>query len=1137
MLKPKNGKKQATPKDIVVDRVPKKGTDKPTAENHFPIVAIGASSGGLEAVTELLKYLPADTGMAFIFIQHLSPDYKSVLALLMSKSTNMKVQEIDDMELMKPNNVYVIPNDKGIEVTNGHIELTPRNKSTSKLTIDTLFTSLAETHKEGAIGIVLSGNLSDGTLGLKAIKEEGGITFAQNNTARYAGMPESAIAEGVADFILSPREIAEELGRLSKHTSKGKKILKPGHEDNIEDDNPELKQMLLLLHQSTGVDFTGYRMNTIKRRILRRMLLFKIATLPQYLKHLKSDRKEVELLYNDLLINVTDFFRDPDAFQYIKTYVLGKLVKQKAPTEKFRLWVTACSTGQEAFSIAIMLIELMGDKFPEKQVQIFASDLSQHAIKKARKGEFTKHEVRGVSPKRLEQFFTEKDNTYRITKQVRDLCSFAPHNILADPPFSRMDFISCCNMLIYFDSEVQKKVLTTFQYALNDGGYLMLGKSETAGNSPSFSTVSKKYKIYARKEGNRSMPALNPRVPQPKKNSKELVRKDNLLIKATINDIIFNRYVPAYVVINHSLDIQQFKGPTSNYLEHATGKATLNIMKMAKPEIAFELRDAINKAIARKKEVHKAGIEMNDENLPHLIALDVIPLNNEEEPLLLVVFTQQVELAEQTSQSGKPLSAKKMNSLRKIKNELLVIRAELVSVSEEKEKSYRILQAANEEISASNEEFQSMNEELDTSREEIESANEELITTNLELQARNDQLAEAYNFSEAIVATLHDPMLILDKHMVIKSCNKSFCKTFKVEQEDTEGKLLYELGNHQWDIPGLRKLLQSVTATKDVFYDYEMTHTFPEIGKKTMLVNVRRIIQKAKHDQLVLLAFTDITDISHKRKAEKQELENIISERTKELERSLNTLADKNVSLEKMNKELETFTFISSHDLQEPLRKIQNFTLCMLNEEKQNLTTGGKDYLNRMQESVKRMQRLIDDLLTYSKVKNPELRFEKVEYTLVVKQLMEDFAEPIQEKKVTIATSGLSEFNVIPFQFRQLLHNLISNSLKFADSKRKIRISIKCSVFRAKKLTGKGLKPGIDYTHMTFTDNGIGFDNKYKDRIFQVFQRLHSYEEYKGTGIGLAICKRIVENHHGIITTTSTLGKGAQFDIYLPVLV
>lgn len=432
----------------------KENNSKPTIsspskpQNTFPIVAIGASAGGLEAMMELLKYLPSDTGMAFIYVQHLSPDHKSMLTEILSKKTNMLVQEIDDMDKITPNNVFVIPYNKGIEVNDGRIKLIPRSESSVAISIDILFSSLAHSQKERVIGIVLSGSASDGTIGLKDIKSEGGLTFAQDETAKFTSMPNSAIAANAVDFVLSPKEIALELARLSKHPLVKTALTKSSSEDLIENSDPDLKIILNQLYKATGVDFSAYKMNTIKRRIIRRMLLYKIATLKEYTKLLTEKSEEIGILYQDLLINVTSFFRDVDSHKYIKSSLFPRILKRKNAGETLRIWVPACASGEEAYSIAMILLEIRESLTSNIPIQIFATDLSTNVINRARSGVYTKKELEIVSPNRIKRFFTKTENGYRVNKALREMCIFAQHNILSDPPFSRLDFISCCNLFI-----------------------------------------------------------------------------------------------------------------------------------------------------------------------------------------------------------------------------------------------------------------------------------------------------------------------------------------------------------------------------------------------------------------------------------------------------------------------------------------------------------------------------------------------------------------------------------------------------------------------------------------------------------------------------------------------------------------
>jgi two-component system CheB/CheR fusion protein len=1388
--------------------------------SHFPVVAIGASAGGLEAMMELLNFLPPDTGMAFIYVQHLSPDHKSMLTEILSKKTSMIVQEIDDMDKIKPNNVFVIPYNKGIEVTDGHIKLIPRSDSSAAISIDILFSSLAEAQKERVIGIILSGSASDGTIGVRAIKQEGGLTFAQDDTAKFTSMPHSAIAAGMVDFILSPKEIALELARLSKHPLIKTIGVKNGEEDLIDNRNPDLKSILNQLHKVTGVDFSAYKMNTIKRRIIRRMLLYKISSLKEYAKLLTQKNEEIGILYQDLLINVTSFFRDTDTHKYLKETLFPKLLKRKKTGESLRLWVPACSTGEEAYSIAMMLLEIQGTSTTNTPIQIFATDLSEYAIGKARIGVYTKQELETVSPKRIQRFFTKSNGGFRVNKSVRDMCVFAPHNILQDPPFSRLDFISCCNLFIYLDNAAQKKAVNTFHYALNEDGFLMLGKSENITHSANlFSGFNKKYKIFSRKinTGTRTLPALLPRYAQQtfpennfsvtnKNKTKQTISVNHSGLDNAIDAVLVSEFMPASVVINHQMEIVQFRGTTDLFLTHPKGKATFNILKMARPEIAFELRNAISKVIKTKKSVRKSGIELKLNSAVRIISFEVVSLKIEsDEPLLLILFTEQEqsEIYTQQTTSGKNNSLAKDRRIKKLEEELAAAHADALAISQEQEAFAEELQSANEEVVSSNEELQTVNEELETSKEEIESANEELTTTNQELQTRNDLLNESYDYSEAVIATMHNPMLVLDKSLRVKSASKTFYKIFKVNEEETEGVLLYDLGNRQWNIPRLRELLEDILPKNSRFFDFEITHTFPLIGEKIMLLNASRIVQKTNHEELILLAIADVTEVRRKamelqskekeilliqinaeqnlrkkiedsekrynmmlmqspfafavlkgkdmviaiandsikqmwgkgnkiegkplieilpemkdqafpallyevfttgipymaneslaRMKRKGKMEDVylnfvyqpyretddtisgvtiiaievtpeaefnkkmkaseenfrqlaellpqkisqadatgnvffynqnwlsysglsieelkgdgwtkiihpddedeitkrwqhsvktgsnfemeirllnkkggykwhlsratalkddngnivkwictaaeiqkqVEQRT-ELERAVenrtNELKQANEELLKMNKELEEFTYVSSHDLQEPLRKLQTFAGIILEKENQNLSENGKNYFRHMQQSAERMQQLIQDLLAFSRISAAERKFENMDLNIIIQEVKKEFKEEIAEKQAVIEVKETCEVHIIPFQFRQLMHNLIGNALKFSNPETPLHIKISCRNSKYEKLNIENLPPQKEYCHISISDNGIGFENKFSTKIFEVFQKLHGKEEYKGTGIGLAIVKKIVDNHNGIITATGKLNKGATFNIYIPIL-
>jgi two-component system CheB/CheR fusion protein len=1125
------------------------------------LVIIGASAGGLEAVSELLKNLPANTGLSFIYVQHLSPDHESSLKQLLSRSTKMKVLDVADLRPLLPNYVYVCTPNKEIRIEKGKIRLIPRQEEKLPyLPIDDLLISLAGSYKGKLVGIILSGNATDGALGLKAIREADAVTIAQDNSAKYNSMPSAAINEGGARLVLSPKEIAYELVNFSK-TGKVGIVKRPEKDDFITDSDPDLNAIFSLLHKNNGVDFSHYKMSTIKRRIHRRILKNNLKTIKEYLELLRSESKETELLYQDLLINVTSFFRDKETFRYIKTRFFPKLLKEKKDSKTLRIWVPACSSGEEVYSIAMLITELQEKLDTNLPVRIFASDLSEQALNEARMGEYSENDLTSVPTVYLNRFFTKSNGNYRVIKELREMCVFVTHNILRDPPFSRMDFISCRNLLIYFDAAAQKKVMSTLHFALNDGGYLLLGKSETIGSSSLlFTQMDISSNIYSRKknseqsaiveleprfirESNSSVPLVlnkNPQFDYPGKTKPSLSTElDN-----AIDSALLTSFMPACAVINKNMEIVQFRGATSMFLSHSSGKASLNILKMIRPEFSFELRDAIRRVLKTKQTVSKEAIEVKIDSKHILVTLIVSIVKVQwDEPLMLVVFRPETYTEKENKAKGlKGTAAEKDKKIKKLTEELHTASAEMHEFIVSQEQAYEELQAANEEIVSTNEEFQTLNEELESTKEEIEATNEELTSTNQELQMRNELLMESDSYSEAIISTLHEPMLVLNKKLEVKSASKSFCKKFNLDKDDIEGKPLFEFGNRQWNIPKLRERLEEIISKNVKFENFEVAHKFPDKGEMVMMLNASRIVQKIHGEQLILLAIEDITALKRKQteekeafqrhikthKEEREELEKAVRRRTRQLE-------IKNEELSSVNKDLEAFNYVSSHDLQEPLRKIQNFTSLILRDKELKISREGSANLKKLKETAKRMQNLIEDLLTYSRTKRGDRKFEKESLSHIVDDVRNDLNEAITKQKASIVVNAPGEIDIIKFQVRQLFYNLLSNSLKFASPKRKLRITIESKTAKGSRLKFKKLLPDVKYCHIKFTDNGIGFDPKYKDRIFEVFQRLHNIGEYTGTGIGLAICKRIVENHNGFITAEGELNKGAQFDIYIPV--
>lgn len=838
----------------------------PTSDKKFPVVGIGGSAGGLEAVLELIERLNSNTGMAYIYLQHQSPDFESKMTEMLAKKAKLPVLNAEDKMALEPDFFYVVPPGKEMTVVDGEFRVNTRpDVGYDYMPINRFFTSLSETHKEYSIGVVLSGADSDGAQGMKAIKMAGGLTFAQNESARFQSMPKSALAEGAVDLMLTPKEIAEELITLSKQKEAYYQALQDLNGENINNRDEDLLAILTLVQKASGADFGQYKMSTIKRRIIRRMVLHKLNTLKEYVQFIRAHNTEGHQLFNDLLINVTTFFRDTELSEYLKNNLLPDIIRAKRHNEPVRIWVPACSTGQEVYSIAILLIEVLGEQYTHLPIQIFATDLSESAINKARLGVYNKGEVEGVSAKRLQRFFTKMDGSYRIIKTIRDLCVFATHNIAKDPPFSRLDIVSCCNLLIYIDTPLQKKIISTFHYALNNNGYLILGKSETVGSSANlFTQLDKKVKIYTKKKDStaKALFDMNYHLPDGAKAAAagkqppaQKVKMDENDLEKAVDNMLLKRFAPASVVIDRDMDIVQFRGSTGIFLEPTPGKASLNLLKMARPGLGFELRNAVHKVIKSGEAVKKDGLEISQNGKVLHINIEVIPIKSElDEPYYLVAFEEAPPPPEAQ------LSNIKDKRVKQLEDELAALREDMRSIVESQEAAVEELQSANEEIVSSNEELQSINEELETSKEEVESSNEELITINQELQLRNEQLTETQDYAEAVFSTIREALVILDKNLRVKTANFIFYKTFNLREEHTEGRLLYDLNHKQWDIPKLRELLEDVLPENMYIHGYEIVHNFAGIGEKTLVLNVRRITQKIHGDQLILLAIEDITE-------------------------------------------------------------------------------------------------------------------------------------------------------------------------------------------------------------------------------------------------------------------------------------
>jgi two-component system CheB/CheR fusion protein len=978
---------QQKPANAVPKETPSpQADDSRGAGRRFPIVGIGASAGGLEALELFLENVPAGSGMAFVIVQHLDPTHKGIMPELLQRVTAMPVVQVKDRTKVKPSCVYVIPPNKDMSILHGVLHLLdPVAPRGLRLPIDFFFRSLADDWEERSIGVILSGMGTDGTLGLKAIKGKAGVVFVQEPaSAKFDGMPRSAIDAKLAD-VVAPVEMLP--GKIIAYLQHAPLIANLGlaQEDKAQS---ALEKIVILLRAQTGHDFSLYKKSTVYRRIERRMGIHQIDKIVTYVRLLRENPQELELLFKELLIGVTSFFRDPEAWQLLKGKVIPALLAGRSPNQALRAWVPGCSTGEEAYSLAMVFKEALGQLKPPKNVtlQIFATDLDRDAIEKAREGVFPANIAADVLPERLSRFFVKEARGYQISKPIRQMVIFAPQNLIMDAPFTKLDILSCRNLLIYLTPELQKKVLPLFHYSLNPGGFLFLGNAETIGGFTGlFATLDDKARLYRRLESAQgaapvefpssfvsAFPSAPPQALTPAANLQSLA--DQLLLQ---------QYSPAAVLVNGKGDILYISGRTGKYLEPAAGKANWNIFAMAREGLRYELTGVFHKALRQKGTVTLRNVKVGTNGGAQVVDLTVQAIG---EPgalrgLVMIVFTD-VETPPETKVSGKAKRTPASSAmLARMEQELEQARQDLQTTREEMQTSQEELKSANEELQSANEELQSSNEELTTSREEMQSMNEELQTVNAELQVKVDDLSrmnndmknlldsteiatvfldnalrvrlftigsnrvyklipgdvgrlitdissdmlypelaedarevlrtlafhekqvaardgrwftvrimpyrtlenmidgvvitftditvyrtleaklrEAREFAENIVDTVREPIVILDAELRVVSASRSFYQSFKVKPENTEKQYIYDLGNHQWDIPKLRKLLEDILPKITTFDDFEIEHDFLDVGKRTMLLNGRKIFSEGGKTQLIVLAIEDVTE-------------------------------------------------------------------------------------------------------------------------------------------------------------------------------------------------------------------------------------------------------------------------------------
>jgi two-component system CheB/CheR fusion protein len=785
----------------------------------FLVVGVGGSAGGMEAFIGILRNLPTDIHAAFVFICHLDPHHQSSLDQIFQRETKLPVTTVTEPIAIKPGHVYVLQQNRQLKLIGGVLRPESRRPSNGEhRPINLFFQSLAADQANSSVGILLSGNGTDGISGLEEIKSEGGITFAQKeDTASFPTLPHNAYASGCVDFVLDPPAIANELQRIARHPAflRPKKIESEGEPQN------DLQRVFSLLRALNGVDFSYYKHSTLKRRIMRRMVLRKIDNLKHYVTYLQQNPTEVDNLFHDLLINVTAFFRDPPVFAALRRRVFPKIVKKK-PNEPVRIWVPGCSTGEEVYSLAIAVFEFLGKNSHGRSMQIFATDISENALAKARAGIYPDTIATHVSPERLRRFFHRLENgNYQIAKFIRDSCVFARQNLIEDPPFSKLDLISCRNVLIYLGPLLQKKVIPIFHYALKPGGNLLLGGSETIGIfADLFTLVDKKHKVYAKVEA-ASRPDVD-FLPKPfLQEANELppipigaheTKAGTMDLNRHVDRLLLSQYAPSGVVINAKMEVLQFRGHTGAYLEHTPGDASLNLLRLIRQDLLVDVRTVVSRAVKADTTIRKDGIEFNFLGKRRLVSLEVIPfrINPSTERFFLILFNEILaEPSKEKSSRGSGTSTPDgRREIIRLREELTTTKESLQAIIEEQEATNEELKSANEEIQSSNEELQSTNEELETAKEELQSTNEELTTLNEELQTRNVELSQLNNDLSNLLSSVSMPILMLGNDLTVRRFTPLAERFFNLIPSDV-GRRISDI-NPNVQIANLDKLVSEV---------------------------------------------------------------------------------------------------------------------------------------------------------------------------------------------------------------------------------------------------------------------------------------------------------------------------------------
>jgi len=1095
--------------DINIDRSKDVSISPDSKKDNFPIVGIGASAGGLEALQEFFDQMSPKTDMAFVVIQHLSPDFESLMKELLAKRTQMVVQKVEKPTKVKSNHVYLLPRRKDIIIKGRVLSTLDRDPNIRlNLPIDIFFNSLGNEIKENAVAVILSGSGTDGSRGVRTIKENGGIVFVQSpESAQFNGMPNAAITLNIADKVLPPHQIASELNRIFGR-----------REDNIEIGahlNDILSDVLQKVKEVTNVDFRLYRQQTLCRRIEKRMSISGAKSPQKYLEFLQTNPDEPTTLFYEFLIGVTAFFRDKKSFDSLHKNVIPELFKKKSPHDKIRVWIAGCSTGEEAYTIAILLNEYIEKNKLKHDFKIFATDINKHSIDYASQGVYYSNIAGDISNHRIEHNFVPAGSTaYQINKKIREKIVFTVHDVTKDPPFIKVDLVVCRNMLIYFNASVQKKLLINFHFALNNDGYLFLGPSESIGGlKNAFAPIDKNWNIFKNILEVKIAPRrLNHEFKKRESHSRikpyvENIVKEQYFEQRTtdyFSSILIKEFSPICIFLSKNLDILYINGSLEQIMKFPQRFAELNIRNMTGSDESLLFRDGIRKVDEEGKTVFYKDIIFNKEETSFLMNLRFKKFHVKE-------TQNDVYLAEiyLKGQAKKEEAQAEVTEQKYRDERLKTLELELQEARQESQALVEQLETANEELQASNEELLAANEELQSTNEELQSVNEELYTVNTELQTKIEELTIVNNDIDNLLKSTAIGTIFLDNELCIRKFTPAIEEQFSLVETDI-GRPIANFTSKFED--------------KEVYADAQnvlktLTPIEREIVTKEGKTFLMRILPYRTSENIiegVVLTFVDVHEIVNARQEIvnfNKSLESKVAGRTMELKKT-------NEDLARANSYLDSFVFATAHDLRSPVLNLKSFTTLFNRvdsiEQKEQI-------VKQIGEAVERLSQTLDGLIEMVDFqKNNERIAQELNFSTILETLKIDLKPQIEECTPTpIITDDFKVENIkyVPAFLYSIMYNLVSNAIKYRDYDRPLQIHISTT-------------SDDHFIVLQITDNGIGIDlKKYGDQLFKPFKRLSI--EREGRGIGLSLINEAIAKNSGSINVESTPGVGSKFIIRL----